>query len=161
MDLQAIVCIYKTLRIFSIQTRLVRETLNPFKRPTLAGEKKNNMARPPKTPAQPFEISLPIRLTKSQHEALKLKAEQEGLNVSDFVRGKLLNAKPRQQRALPHEVEAVRALGTLGNIRADINQILKDRFSHVFVHPDRMAKSLKDIESIATHLHEILKKYGH
>lgn len=114
------------------------------------------MARPTKTEKQAFDMVLPIRLTKEQHQSLKFKADQEGLNVSDFVRGKLLNAKPRQPKAQPHEVAAIKALGTLGNIRADINQILKDRFSHVFVHPQRMEKSLTDIEEIANHIHNIL-----
>ena len=119
------------------------------------------MARPTKTENQAFDMILPIRLTKEQHEALKIKADQEGLNVSDFVRGKLLNAKPRSKKSAPHVVEAVKALGTLGNIRADINQILKDRFSHVFVHPDRMEKGIKAIENIADHLHKIFKSHDY
>jgi hypothetical protein len=119
------------------------------------------MARPTKTPADKRTITARVRLTPTEAEQLMQLAESEGLTLSDFLRVKAVKAKPRQQRALPHEVEAVKALGTLGNIRADINQILKDRFSHVFVHPQRMEQGLKAIEDIATHLHEILKKHGH
>lgn len=116
------------------------------------------MARPTKDKDPLDKVLPPIRLTAIQAEGLKAKAEQAGLSLSDFVRYELTKAKPRQPKAQPHEIEAVKALGRLGNIRADLNQILKDRFSHVFVHPDRMEKALQAVENMADQLHDILKK---
>lgn len=120
------------------------------------------MARPIKESEPLDKVLPPIRVTAQQAYDLKAKAEAVGLGLSDFVRAELTKAKPRQRRKpAPHEVEAVKALGRLGNIRADINKILKDRFSHVFVHPQRMEDALKSLENLADEIHLILKNHGH
>jgi len=118
------------------------------------------MARPTKHPEALDKVLPPIRVTAEQAAQIKAKADEADLSVSDYARAVLCGAKPRNRKAKPHELEAVKALGQLGNIRADINQILRDRFSNRFVNPDRVDKALSAIVELGQHLHEILKRHG-
>ncbi|WP_191908979.1 hypothetical protein, partial [Larkinella humicola] len=63
------------------------------------------------------------------------------------------NARPRQKKATPEVAAFILALGTLGNIRSDINQVLKDRFAHTFVPPERVESIFSAIEAIANRIH--------
>jgi exoribonuclease R len=125
-------------------------------------KRKINMARPTKEQAPLDKVLPPIRVTAEQAQILKDKAEKAGLNLSDFLRVELLNAKPRQRKKPAPPIEkAIESLGQLGSIRADLNQILKDRFVHTFIKPERAEKAFKAIEDLSNHLHSVIEKYGH
>lgn len=115
------------------------------------------MARPLKEKSdEALEQKLWIRLTKSQKQTLSEHAELSGMTESDYIRFKIFGDPPRQPKATPERAAFIKALGMLGFIRSDINQILKDRFAHQFVNPDRAEKAFSDIREIADALHDLL-----
>ena len=118
------------------------------------------MARPNKKVIDQRIRIAQMRLTASEWETLTILASQSQLTVSDFMRGKILGAKPRCLKATPETVSLLKGLGELGHIRSDINQILKDRWAYKFVPPVRVSEVFLAIESISTAIHENLKENG-
>lgn len=123
------------------------------------------MARPIKdTSAEPLDQNLLLRVTQTQkHKLLPEYAAASGMTESDYARNRLFNAAPRERIATPERAELIKALGQLGfirsdmiHVRADINQILKDRWAYKFVNPEQveasltaLAKAIADVEAIA------------
>lgn len=115
------------------------------------------MARPPKDPAEQLTERATFRLTESEARQIAQAAADSGQTVSDFVRGVVLKAKPRRTKATPERAALIAALGTLGFIRSDINQVLKDRWAYKFVQPERVEGIFARIEAIADHIHNGLE----
>ena len=107
------------------------------------------MARPNKAPADQRTKRPIFRTSENESARIEQSAADAGLTVSDYLRGLVLNAKPRLVKASPERAALIKALGTLGNIRADINQILKDRFAHEYVPIERVDKVFTAIEDLA------------
>ena len=115
------------------------------------------MARPVKPPAEQLTERAIFRVTESEARQLEQAAADSGQTVSDFVRGLVLKAKPRRTKATPERAALIVALGTLGFIRSDINQVLKDRWAYKFVEPERVESIFARIEAIADHIHNSLE----
>lgn len=116
------------------------------------------MARPVKPPTEQLTYRGNFRLTEAEGQQLEQAAADAGVTVSDYVRGLALKSKPRLKKATPERVALIKALGALGNIRADINQVLKDRFAHTFVEPERLENVFVAIENIAYKIHDELEQ---
>ena len=110
------------------------------------------MARPTKDPAQQLTYRLNARLTGAEGQQLEQDAAAAGLSVSDYVRGLAVRAKPRRMKATPEQQAIIKGLGQLGNIRADINQLVKDRQKHHFVKPEQVEATLQAITDLADQL---------
>jgi len=114
------------------------------------------MARPEKEIDQKRTITARFRLTAAEAMQLDKAAIEEGLSLSDYLRAKALNAKPRVKPKNLERTELIKYLGNLGNIRADINQILKDRWAGKFVKPEQVSNAFASIEEIADRIHNTL-----
>lgn len=111
------------------------------------------MARPTKDPAHALTYRLNARLTDAEGQQAEQDAAAAGLTLSDYVAKRLgLRAKPRRTKATPEQQAFIKGLGQLGNIRADINQLVKDRQSHHFVKPEQVEAALQAITDLADHL---------
>ena len=115
------------------------------------------MARPVKPPAEQLTERAIFRVTEGEARQIEQAAADSGQTVSDFVRGSVLKAPPRRTKATPERAALIVALGTLGFIRSDINQILKDRWAYKFVEPERVESIFARIEAIADHIHNSLE----
>lgn len=117
------------------------------------------MARPIKdASAEPLDEQLLLRVTKTQkHKLLPEYAATSGMSEADFARNRLFDIPPRQKKATPDRAALIKALGQLGFIRSDINQLLKDRWAYKFVAPEQVDKVFKAIEAIADHIHNDLE----
>lgn len=80
---------------------------------------------------------------------LEANAAEAGMSVSDWTRHRTINAKPQRRQATPERQALIKALGQLGHIRADINQLVKDRQAHHFVKPEDAEAAFKAITLIA------------
>jgi len=107
------------------------------------------MARPLKDPVNALTKTARFRVTEAELIKLETLATLAGSTVSDYCRARTLNAKPRRQTITPERQALIRALGQLGNIRADINQLVKDRQQHFFVKPDDVEAALQAITDLA------------
>ena len=121
-------------------------------------QKRKIMARPVKTLDSQRTKTVKFRVTEAEIMELEKLASDAGLTLSDFLRGLALNTKPRSPKATPDRIALIKSLGTLGNIRADINQVLKDRQHHKFVEPERVETVFTAIETIAYRIHEELEQ---
>ena len=121
-------------------------------------QKRNTMARPLKDPStEPFDQSYLVRLTKSQKlTQLPELAKSHNMDEADFVRFRVFGAKPRRKKATPERIALITALGQLGNIREDINRLVKDRYK--YVDPDRYKRALTDLEILAHLIHDQLEQ---
>jgi hypothetical protein len=108
--------------------------------------------RPIKDPADKRTETPCVRYTPAEIVQLDKNAAAAGMSVSDFTRFRTLGIKPQRPKATPEQQEAIRALGQLGNIRADINQLVKDRQAHHFVKPENVEAALKAITDLADQL---------
>lgn len=109
------------------------------------------MARPPKAPAIALTKTARFRVTEAElSEHLPAAAAAAGFaSVSDYCRARTLNAKPRRQTTTPERQALIKWLGQLGNIRADLNKLVKDRQAHHFVKPEDAEASFKAITLLA------------
>lgn len=119
------------------------------------------MARPTKPDSVKLSKTARFRVTETEFLKLEEMAKNEGLTLADFCRIRLMAAKPRSRKVTPERLSLITALGTLGNIRADINQLLKDRHAHRFVKPDDVQKVFIDIRKIAHQIQMDLGDGGH
>ena len=111
------------------------------------------MARPTKNPADALTYRLNARMTDAEGQQLEADAAEAGKTVSDYVAGKLaVRSQPRRMKATPERAALIKALGPLGAIRADINQLLKDRWAYKFVNPEQVERVFKAIEDMADHI---------
>ena len=110
------------------------------------------MARPTKIPADQLTRRGNFRLTEAEGQQLDHDAAAAGQSVSDYVRGLVVRAKPRRVQASPERRAIIASLGQLGNIRADINQLVKDRQAHSFVRPEDVSAALSSITRLADEL---------
>lgn len=113
-------------------------------------------------PKKPDEIRLSktarFRVTTAEFLKLEKMAESEGLTVADFCRTGLMKLKPKQKKTTPERVALIAGLGNLGNIRADLNQILKEqRTSYSVLKLDRIQQIFALIESTADAIHTELQ----
>jgi len=114
-----------------------------------ADKRKTIMARPTKPEAVKLTKTIRCRVTDGEFLKHEESAKIEGLTLTDFVRSRLDGAKPRRKKANPERLALIAALGTLGNIRSDINQLLKDRHAHRFTKPVDVKNVFTAIEKIA------------
>jgi len=116
------------------------------------------MARPLKDPsAEPFDQSYLVRLTKTQKlTQLPELAKSLNMDEADFVRFRVFGEKPRRKKATPERVALITALGQLGNIREDINRLVKDRYK--YVDSDGFKRALADLENLAHAIHDQLER---
>lgn len=80
------------------------------------------------------------------------------MSVSDFTRFRTLGVKPNRPQATPERQALIRALGQLGNVRADLNQLVKDRQAHTFVKPEDAEAAFKSIALIPDMIHAELDR---
>jgi hypothetical protein len=120
------------------------------------------MARPIKTPADALTKTARFRVTEAElSERLPANAAAAGFaSVSDFCRARTLNAKPRRQTTTPERQALIKWLGQLGNIRADINKLVKDRQAHHFIKPEDAAAALRSVTMLADLIHLELSANG-
>ncbi len=113
------------------------------------------MARPIKDPAHALTKTARFRVTEAElSEQLPAHAAAAGFaSVSDYCRARTLNAKPRRQTTTPERQALIKGLGQLGNIRADLNKLVKDRQAHHFVKPEDAEAAFKAITLIADQIH--------
>ena len=108
------------------------------------------MARPTKDPADALTYRLNARLTDAEGQQAEQNAAAAGFTLSDYTAYCLrVRAKPRRVRSTPERQALIKYLGQLGNIRADLNKLVKDRQAHHFVNPDDAAASFKAITLLA------------
>jgi hypothetical protein len=116
------------------------------------------MARPTKTPEETRKVPLKFWGTEAEAAEIDAAAASFDLNRSDFMRTRCLGVKPRHKKASPERAALITALGQLGYIRSDINQLVKDRLSHKFVNPEQAERAIASIESLALEIHKILEQ---
>lgn len=108
------------------------------------------MARPTKDPADALTYRLNVRMTDAEGQQLESDAAQAGLTLSDHATRKLeVRSKPRRMKATPERQALITGLGMLGHIRADINQLVKDRMAHKFVRPEDVEAALQAVSMLA------------
>ncbi|GAB3754737.1 plasmid mobilization protein [Spirosoma pomorum] len=107
------------------------------------------MARPSKPATDQLTYRGGFRLTEAERQRLEFAADAAGQSVSDYVRGLVVRAKPRRQTTTPERQALIKWLGQLGNIRADLNKLVKDRQAHHFVKPEDAEASFKAITLLA------------
>lgn len=90
-----------------------------------------------------------VRYAPAELVQLEANAAAAGMSVSDWTRHRTINAKPQRRQATPERQALIKALGQLGHIRADINQLVKDRQAHHFVKPEDAEAAFKAITLIA------------
>jgi hypothetical protein len=120
------------------------------------------MARPIKTPAEALTKTARFRVTEAElSEQLPANAAAAGFaSVSDFCRARTLNAAPRRPKVTPERQALIKGLGLLGNIRADINRLVKDRHAHLFVKPEEAEAALTALTILADKIHSELSGDG-
>lgn len=116
------------------------------------------MARPKKTPDEQLTYRANFRATTLQGQQIEQAAAEAGKTVSDYLLGLAVGAKPRRKKATPERAAIITALTQLGPIRADINQLVKDRISHKFVNPEQVQRSLAALEDLAYKIHHLLEQ---
>jgi len=95
--------------------------------------KNKTMARPTKPTGTKRILRVDIRLTPDEQMHLFAKATEQGLTVSDLVRWTIINTKPLMKRADPDRAALIRALGELGKVGSNVNQIAHE------LHRERIA----------------------
>lgn len=66
-----------------------------------------------------------IRFKETELQIVKDLADEQGVTLSDLVRMVLLNTKPSSKKASPERRALITALGQLGKIGGNINQIAR------------------------------------
>ncbi|MCE6993194.1 plasmid mobilization protein [Dyadobacter sp. CY323] len=107
------------------------------------------MARPTKPAAVKLSKLVQFRITETELLQLEEAAAASGMTIADLCRSRIIGSKPRRQPADPIRREQIAALGKLGNIRSDINQLLKDRWAYKYVTPEQVSKTFADLETAA------------
>lgn len=118
------------------------------------------MARPSKPAAEKLTRRGNFRLTETEGQQLDNDRAAAGLSESDYVRGLIVKAKPRRQASTPERQALIKWLGQLGNVRADINQLVKDRQAHHFVKPEDVEAALKSVVNLSDLIHSELSGNG-
>lgn len=125
------------------------------------------MARPKKDPAQQLTYRVNARMTDAEGQKLEADAAATGLTVSDHLRGLATSgtSRPRRIKATPERAALIKALGPLGfirtdlqRVRADINQILKDRWAYKFVKPEQMDAAIANLEKAIIQIEAVSDK---
>ncbi|TDE08053.1 plasmid mobilization protein [Dyadobacter psychrotolerans] len=114
------------------------------------------MARPTKPATVKLSKLVQFRVTDAESLQLQQVAEASGLTEADYCRGRILNSKPRRRKSDPDRLALIADLGSLGHIRADINQMLKDRWAYKYVTPEQVQKVFSDIEAIADKIQNVV-----
>ncbi len=118
------------------------------------------MARPNKGETEKRSIMLRLRLTAAEKKSLQAVADNAGLSISDFVRGKALSAQPLHRKATPERAALIKGLAGLGKIGSNINQIARvmNRLQNDAAPlPQQIIDdALTQIESLSQHLIKIL-----
>lgn len=104
------------------------------------------MARPKKEPTKKVQYRIP----KSRYEEFEKEIKDSPFQtVSDYCRARDLNMKPLRKKATPERLALIAGLGSLGNIRSDMNQLLKDARAFRHIQPERVENLFALIEAMA------------
>lgn len=118
------------------------------------------MARPHKEEPAKRNIMLRLRLTAAEKKSLQAVADNAGLSISDFVRGKALASSPLHRKATPERAALIKGLAGLGKIGSNLNQIARsaNRLQNdAMPLPQQIIDdALAQIESLSQHLIKIL-----
>jgi uncharacterized protein (DUF1778 family) len=121
------------------------------------------MVRPQKNNTEKRTITLRVRLTLSEKKDIAQAAQNSGLTLSDYARGKLVDAAPRIKQATPERAVFIRALAELGKIGSNLNQVarvLNHRQSGTVNLTALAAQAEEEIAQLSSLLHKILE-HGH
>lgn len=92
------------------------------------------------------DVLWPIRWTASEIVEVKSLAESANAEPSAYVRGAALNKKPKPiSRATGDRLALIKALGELGKIGSNVNQLAK---SGNMGHPVLMATHIRALQAI-------------
>jgi mobilization protein NikA len=70
-------------------------------------------------------VTMKFRVRMAEQQRIKTDAAEAGRTVSDYIRGRLVNSKPRTHKATPERATLIRGLSELGKIGSNINQIAR------------------------------------
>lgn len=101
-----------------------------------------------------------IRLTEQERIDLNTHAEIAGAEVSEYVRSKIFGTVPRKHsQATGERAELIKALGELGKIGSNVNQIARALNRDVVPDPWMIETATKEIENLGHYLRAVL--HGH
>lgn len=105
---------------------------------------------------------LDVRLTADEETALRDRAKERGLTLSDFVRQAALAVKPRRVQATPERAAMIRGLAELGKIGGNVNQIARalnqQQTSGFKMHikPEVIENALYGVQALSANLLKVL-----
>lgn len=83
------------------------------------------MTRPHKSGEGKRDLVIRARFTATEKQKLFLLAAEAGLTPSDFIRSRTIGAAPHIRKATPERAAMIEALGQLGKIGSNVNQIAR------------------------------------
>jgi uncharacterized protein YgfB (UPF0149 family) len=93
-----------------------------------------------------------MRVTPTEKRTLAARAEAAGVELSDYVRGLLLDAKPKRTKATTERRALIEALAELGKIGSNVNQLARDHNRGESVEGARLAAMLDTLEGITARI---------
>jgi hypothetical protein len=120
------------------------------------------MGRHEKQTEEKRDDRLHIRLTLGEKNRLSEKAKERGMSVSDYVRWLLFDSEPLIKRAKPKRAAEIIALGELGKIGSNVNQIAHELHSDRLANraawfPDQLIEKVKSgLQALSDYIHKLL-----
>ena len=124
------------------------------------------MARPPKNGEDIRTETIRFRVTQDEKNGLWLNASQAGFTPSDFIRSRVLGAKPARRVPNANQELLIRLKGEVGKLGSNINQIARalnrrQETGQLTTVSDRdIARAMSGVDELTKHLLELLG-YGH
>lgn len=125
------------------------------------------MARPEKSGDARREKIVRVRFTAIEKQQLVLLAKEAGQTPSDFIRGKTVHSAAHIKKATPERAEFIAALGQLGKIGSNLNQVARalnrktDDGGSTAVSIELITDALHNVKTLTAYLIELTKGNGH
>ena len=101
-----------------------------------------------------------FRLTKTESELLLNLSKSVGLTPSDYIRFRTIGSRPQIKKATPEREAFIKALGELGKIGSNVNQIARVLNQHKtqVISNEIIGASLHSIQVLSARLINMLDK---
>lgn len=125
------------------------------------------MARPNLGSEDRRDHFIRVRLTLAEKTRLFTLAKSTGLNPSDFVRSHVLSVEPQSRKSSPERQALIAALGQLGKIGSNFNQIARalnrraETGELIGVSAETITFTLSGLDALVAGLRKLLENDGH
>ncbi len=121
------------------------------------------MTRPKKGSNDKRELIIKVRMNLVEKNQLRVNSKNAGMTPSDFIRSRTVESTPLIKKATPERAEFISALGQLGKIGSNLNQIARalnrrsDSDNITGISSEAINISISEVKILSDHLITLLR----